>query len=95
MSDKPKGWKELPIGGKIIEPGSARVYKTGDWKTFRPVIDREECIDCLFCWLYCPDMAIELKEEGISEVNLDYCKGCGICVEVCPKKCICMEKEER
>ncbi|MFC2061031.1 4Fe-4S dicluster-binding protein [Elusimicrobiota bacterium] len=91
-----KGWKEIPIGGKITEAGNAKEYKTGDWKTFRPEIDRDECINCLFCWIYCPDMCIKVKKEGeIEGVDLDYCKGCGICAEVCPKKCIQMKKEER
>ncbi|MBN2407881.1 MAG: 4Fe-4S binding protein [Elusimicrobia bacterium] len=91
-----KSWKEIPIGGKILEAGNAREYKTGGWKTFRPEIDRSECINCLFCWLYCPDMAVThdpVKNE--TAVNYEYCKGCGICEQVCPKKCIKMVKEER
>lgn len=93
---KEKGWREIAWGGKITEAGSAKEYKTGDWKTFRPNIDKEECINCDFCWMYCPDMAIDLAEDGsVKGVNLDYCKGCGICADVCPKKCIHMEKEER
>ncbi len=90
------GWKDIPKGGKITQAGNSREYKTGDWKTFKPVVDRDECIDCLFCWIYCPDMAIETKDGGsLGKVDLDYCKGCGICAEVCPKKCIKMVKEER
>jgi pyruvate ferredoxin oxidoreductase delta subunit len=27
-------------------------------------------------------------------VNLDYCKGCGICANECPKKCIELVLEE-
>ena len=34
--------------------------------------------------MYCPDRAI--NEEV--EVDLDYCKGCGICANECPKKAI-------
>ncbi|MEA3375521.1 MAG: pyruvate synthase, partial [Chloroflexota bacterium] len=26
-----KGWKEIPIGGMILEAGNAVEYKTGDW----------------------------------------------------------------
>jgi len=39
-------------------------------------------------------------ESGISErsrvpdANLDYCKGCGICVRECPTQCIVMVPEE-
>jgi pyruvate ferredoxin oxidoreductase delta subunit len=31
--------------------------------------------------------------EGKSSVNLEYCKGCGICVEICPKKALEIIKE--
>ena len=24
-----KGWKEIPIGGSIVEPGNSKEYKTG------------------------------------------------------------------
>ncbi|MGM0442375.1 MAG: 4Fe-4S dicluster-binding protein [Elusimicrobiota bacterium] len=93
---KKDGWKDIPKGGKITQAGNSREYETGDWKTFKPVVDRDECINCLFCWIYCPDMAIEVKENGdLGKVDLDYCKGCGICADVCPKKCIDMVKEEK
>ena len=92
MSEK-KGWKELPIGIVIAEPGNISQYKTGDWRTFRPVIDQEKCIKCNFCWVYCPDSAILVDSEGEYDVDLDYCKGCGICAKECPVKCIEMVEE--
>ena len=40
-------------------------------------------------------MSIEVDEEGDSpRVNLDYCKGCGICANECPKDAIEMVREE-
>ncbi|MBN2142435.1 4Fe-4S binding protein [Candidatus Woesearchaeota archaeon] len=59
MPEKPKGWKEIPIGGKIIEPGNSTKYRTGDWRTFRPIHDKEKCINCMICWMLCPDSAIK------------------------------------
>ena len=41
---KKKGWKEIPIGGLIDKAGSATEYKTGDWRTFKPVVNKEKCI---------------------------------------------------
>jgi pyruvate ferredoxin oxidoreductase delta subunit len=41
--------------------------------------------------MYCPDRSI--NEE--LEVDLAYCKGCGICANECPKKAIVMEREEK
>lgn len=94
MSEKKLGWRSLSIGGYLLEPGSAMKYKTGDWRAFKPVIDQKKCINCLLCWIYCPDSAI-IRLEKYVDVNYDYCKGCGICANECPVKCITMVEEER
>ena len=88
------GWKTIPIGGLLLEPGSAMKYKTGDWRAFRPNVDQGKCINCLLCWIFCPDAAIVRKEKNV-EVNYDYCKGCGICANECPVKAITMTEEKR
>jgi pyruvate ferredoxin oxidoreductase delta subunit len=88
------GWKTIPIGGILLEPGSAMKYKTGDWRAFKPNVDQGKCINCLLCWIYCPDAAIVRKEKFV-EVNYDYCKGCGICANECPVKAITMTEEKR
>ncbi len=92
MSEEKKGWQEIPIGGLIIEAGNADKYNTGDWRTFKPVIDKNKCINCLMCWIYCPDSSIIVEDGKIKEIDYKHCKGCGICAQVCPKKCINMEK---
>ena len=96
MSDKyrPKTWKELPIGGMILEGGNSHDYETGSWRTFRPVLDREKCTDCLICWIYCPDSSILVKEGKHGGFDLEHCKGCGICAEVCPPKIRAIEMVE-
>ena len=33
------------------------------------------------------------RKDIYFEADLTYCKGCGICAEICPVKCIKMEKE--
>jgi pyruvate ferredoxin oxidoreductase delta subunit len=92
-NEKP-GWKSLPIGGVVSEPGSSLKYKTGDWRAFRPQVDKEKCVNCLICWIYCPDSAIIRMEKWV-EVNYDYCKGCGICAHECPKEAIKMVEEQK
>ena len=47
------------------------------------------------CATVCPEGCVHETEEGMFEPDLDYCKGCGICAEVCPKSSIRMEKEEK
>lgn len=88
-----KSWREMPIGSTVLEPGNISEYKTRGWRTFKPVIDHEKCIKCFLCWLYCPDESIVVTEKGEFEVNLDYCKGCGICAKECPKEAITMVRE--
>ncbi len=71
---------------------------TGDWRSMRPEFDPDKCLAvkagrpaCFQCWAYCPEGVIK-KEIG-TQVNLDYCKGCGICAEVCPAGAITMVPE--
>ena len=93
---EPKGYKQIPIGGVIVDAGNADSYHTGSWRTFRPVWDGEKCIHCLTCWICCPDSAIEVKEGKVVGIDYAHCKGCGICAKECPEKvnAIRMEKEE-
>ncbi len=74
----------------ISRPVKGAAGKTGTWRTFRPVVDREKCNACGLCALYCPDGCIN---EDL-EINLEFCKGCGICANECPKKAITMVSEE-
>ena len=82
---------EKPKAGIIDEPGSSVKNKTGTWRTKKPVRDEKKCTKCMKCWLFCPDAAID---ENI-ETDYEHCKGCGICVEVCPVKAIKMVDEEK
>ena len=86
QAKKEPGWKEIPDGGKILKPGNAVEYKTGTWRTFRPIWAQEKCNQCLICWVYCPDATVLLTEGKMSGFDLDHCKGCGICAQVCPAK---------
>lgn len=74
----------------ISRPKKGAAGKTGTWRTFRPVVDRDVCNSCGNCERFCPDGVISKEFE----IDLDYCKGCGICAEVCPKKAITMKRED-
>lgn len=95
---------ELPLGcivgseetevGKI-GPGSYVENKTGTWRTFRPVLDEEKCTYCQLCWFHCPEGCIRrVPERKVVKIDYTYCKGCGICSEVCPVDAIHLVKEE-
>ena len=48
-------------------------------------------VTCQICWIHCPDACIS---QGMPPaVELTYCKGCGICAEVCPHHAIAMVPE--
>ena len=87
--------EKISEAGVITEPGNSVQKKTGEWRTFKPVVDREKCIGCGICTWYCPDSAIEVKEDGgkkVAVVDYDHCKGCLICLGECPQKAITKEK---
>lgn len=87
-----KKWKEMDIGS-IVPAGSSAKFKTGSWKSFKPVWTSEKCINCMMCVVNCPEDCIPSKDGKRSETELDICKGCGICEKVCPVKCIKMVEE--
>ena len=78
--------------GTAVDAGSSLDNKTGNWKTFKPVVDFKKCIKCGKCVMNCPDICIILKEKSIV-INYDYCKGCGICSSTCPASAVKMVRE--
>jgi NADPH-dependent glutamate synthase beta subunit-like oxidoreductase len=53
------------------------------------------CFECDNCYGVCPDNAvIKLGPGKRFEFNLDYCKGCGVCVSECPCGAIEMTPEQ-
>jgi pyruvate ferredoxin oxidoreductase delta subunit len=90
---KPKKWQDVPMGG-IAYGSSAENVETGQWRSIRPVWNADECISCMLCWVQCPDRSIKVDENGkVTGIDYFYCKGCGICAQVCPKKAIEMRPE--
>ena len=90
---------ELPTGG-LLEAGTALNFKTGSWRSIRPVWNKDKCIHCLTCWIFCPDSAIKIapdpkKTTVVTGIDYDFCKGCGICARECPVKAITMEEEKK
>lgn len=64
----------------------------GDWRSLRPVVDRDKCVKCAVCWLYCPVQCVEERAAWF-DINLKTCKGCGICANECPQRAITMVEE--
>jgi NADPH-dependent glutamate synthase beta subunit-like oxidoreductase len=52
------------------------------------------CFECDNCYGVCPDNAVIKLEPGAGyRFDLDYCKGCGLCVQECPCGAIEMRPE--
>ncbi len=82
-----KKWSELAPGTINTEAGnSVKNFTAGYRKGKKPEFNPDTCINCFFCWVFCPENAIILDDEKIAGINEDFCKGCGICVNECPVK---------
>jgi pyruvate ferredoxin oxidoreductase delta subunit len=80
------------------KPGPGDGGNTGSWRVLRPIIHLDKCIPvktkkmgCFNCWLYCPDCVV--TKTIPPTIDLQYCKGCGICAEECPTDAIEMVDE--
>ncbi len=87
-------WKELALGTAVIEPGSSKYNRTGDWRSSRPIWNFEQCVKCGICAIFCPEGCIEMKPTGLPEADMEFCKGCAICMTECWTGCIAMEEEK-
>jgi len=52
------------------------------------------CDGCDNCYVFCPDVAIS-HENGVYKIDYDYCKGCLICVQECPRGVLSTESEAK
>ena len=52
------------------------------------------CNQCDNCFIFCPEVAVlhDNSEQG-RYINYDYCKGCGICVEECPRNAMALKEK--
>ena len=91
----PPEWISLPfekaeVSALAIHSGVTSVkVRTGLWRTMRPVINYDNCSGCSWiCGTYCPDGAINVRDDGYPEIDYDHCKGCLVCVAQCPPHAI-------
>jgi Pyruvate/2-oxoacid:ferredoxin oxidoreductase delta subunit len=79
-------------------PAETETSQEGTWDRERAMQEAKRCLSCgtcnlcLQCVSYCPDASIRLDgEKDAVAVDLDHCKGCGICAFECPRGVITME----
>ncbi|MGQ9696470.1 MAG: FAD-dependent oxidoreductase [Armatimonadota bacterium] len=71
----------LPLSRSAAEEEAARCFNCG------------LCNMCGNCFHFCPDSAVLRRRGWGFEIDLDHCKGCGICVEECPRGAMRMVPE--
>ena len=92
--DKNTPANKMTIAGNIYEAGNSKEFKTGDWRSVKPIYIPEKCIQCGLCFPVCPEDAIPVgKDQKRTDFNYDYCKGCGVCAKVCTYGAITMQTE--
>jgi Pyruvate/2-oxoacid:ferredoxin oxidoreductase delta subunit len=71
----------------------------GTWERERVVGEAGRCLSCgtcnlcLQCFSSCPEACIRLNSDKTAlTIDLDFCKGCGICANECPRGVITMEE---
>jgi pyruvate ferredoxin oxidoreductase delta subunit len=86
--------KKYDVVTTISYPKKGAMGKTGNWRVFKPILDKKKCVKCLRCWIYCPEATVVRNKDDTIDIDYVYCKGCGICANVCNVKAIIMEREE-
>ena len=86
-----QGAKDYEIGAVWYTPGASKTINTGSWGSYTIFFDPKYCIQCQRCFFICPDMAIKREQQSNGEWNvvgtdMNHCKGCRLCVEICPGK---------
>ena len=64
--------EKLTIGGDIYTAGNAREFKTGDWRSMRPVFDEEKCKQCGLCFPVCPEDSIPVDKETLKRKDFNF-----------------------
>ena len=87
MAERLKGFAEinLGIGEDAVRAELKRCFHCG------------RCIACDNCLIFCPDMSVRRRPDGKYEIDYDFCKGCGVCGQECPRGIVEMrlDKERR
>ncbi len=98
----------LPGGGEVHEhprPAAERVRDFGEAVpglgpaearlAAQRCLATQTCLYCEVCQLMCPDLCITRDPaSGHIVIDLDHCKGCGLCAHFCPKGALEMLVEQ-
>ncbi len=82
-------FEEASVSAPVVHAVANSVQvRTGLWRVLRPVIDDNRCHGCWWvCSSLCPDGVIAVEGDR-PRVDYEHCKGCMVCVAVCPHHAI-------
>ncbi|KJS50350.1 MAG: hypothetical protein VR66_03250 [Peptococcaceae bacterium BRH_c23] len=85
VEERLKNFAELKIGfsPQQTQTQSERCFSCGN------------CVECDNCFYFCPDMAV-VKDSSLTEhyrILDQFCKGCGSCVQECPRGAVVLKEE--
>jgi len=69
----------------------ATTFLSQDYLTLSAVtacVEAEKCASCLICVRSCPYGVPKINTDGVSEIDVALCHGCGVCAAECPAKAI-------
>lgn len=84
ISKRKTGFDEVcrPLGRSGVQSEAERCFHCG------------VCTLCDNCLMFCPDVSVIRRADGTGyDIDLDYCKGCGVCVNECPRAAMVMEED--
>ncbi len=79
------------VGQALAAASRATTYLAQPYLTLSAVtaqVQPEKCASCLICVRSCPYDVPRINKEGVSEIDIALCHGCGVCAAECPAKAI-------
>ena len=73
------------------DPDYEKIEKGGTGGKFRPLTNKDTCVNCKLCARNCPMQAIDY--DDVSKINNDLCISCFRCIRNCPTGAKNMEEE--
>ena len=62
--------------GGIVLRDEAEQPETGGWRTgVKPQVDLSKCVNCLLCWIYCPDSAVLARRRDVHRLRPSLLQG--------------------
>lgn len=84
FNEKAENTKEKHQETRSYSETNSHEASVAHWRVEKPIFNSEHCINCYFCWIYCPDSSILVRDNEMKGIDFVHCKGCGVCSSVCP-----------